>query len=101
MPNYTLEFHVLAREEVSDAYLYYESQKSGLGDNNFLESLDDIFNLILDNPNLFPKDFEEVRKALLKKFPFTIYYEVVEEQIFVYSVFHQSRNPEVWQRRVQ
>ena len=100
MPNYALKFHLLAREEVSDAYLYYENQKLGLGD-NFLENLDDIFNLILDNPNLYPKDFEEVRKALLKKFPFTIYYEIVEEQIFVYSVFHQSRNPENWRQRMQ
>lgn len=100
MPNYTLEFHLLAREEVSDAYQYYENQKPGLGD-DFFEALDHIFDLILDNPNLFPKDFEEVRKATLKKFPFTIYYEVVEDQIFVYSVFHQSRNPVDWQRRVQ
>lgn len=87
MPNYTLQFHRLVRDEVSDAYLYYQNQKSTLGD-AFLEALDDIFNLILDNPYLYLVEFEQVRKALLQKFPFSIYFEIVEEQILVYSVFH-------------
>ena len=100
MPNYSLQFHRLVRDEVSDAYRYYQSQKPKLGD-TFLEALDDIFNQIIDNPNLFPRDFEGVQKALLRKFPFSIYFEIIEEQIFVYSVFHQSRNPESWQERVQ
>ena len=99
MPNYTIQFHRLVRDEVSDAYRYYQSQKPKLGD-TFLEALDDIFNQIIDNPDLFPRDFEEVRKALLRKFPFSVYYEVIEEQIFVYSVFHQSRHPENWKNRL-
>jgi plasmid stabilization system protein ParE len=99
MPNYNLKFHLLAREEVSDAYHYYENQKSGLGD-EFLLALDEVFVLIVENPKLFQKDFDKVRKALLKKFPFSIYYEVFEKRVFVYSIFHQSRNPEDWQKRV-
>lgn len=100
MANFTLAFHILAREEVSDAYQNYESRRSGLGD-SFLESLDEIFDLIIENPNLFPIDFEEVRKAPIRKFPFTVYYEVVEEEVFVYSVFHQSREPSIWHKRMQ
>jgi plasmid stabilization system protein ParE len=100
MANFTLAFHVLAREEVSDAYQYYESRRPGLGD-SFFESLDEIFDLIAENPNLFPVDFEEVRKAPIKKFPFTIYYEMVEAEIFIYSVFHQSQEPSVWHKRMQ
>lgn len=98
MPNFTLSFHLLAREEVSDAYQYYEAQKAELG-NTFLAALDDALNLILENPKLHPIDFENIRKALLKKFPFTIYYEAIEDRIFIYSVFHQSRNPSIWQYR--
>ena len=98
MPNFTLSFHFLAREEVSDAYQYYETQRAGLGD-TFLATLDDALNLILENPSLHPIDFENIRKALLKIFPFSIYYETIEDKIYIYSVFHQSRNPTIWQDR--
>lgn len=100
MPNYALQFHRRVRDEVSDAYLYYQNQKSTLGD-AFLEALNNIFSVILDNPNLYPVEFHQVKKVVLQKFPFSIYFEIVEEQIFVYSVFHHSRNPESWQGRVQ
>lgn len=100
MPSYILQFHRLVRDEVSHAYQYYQNQKPKLGD-TFLEALDDIFNQIIDNPNLYPVDFEQVRKALLQKFPFSIYFEIVEEQIFIYSVFHQSQDPDKWRVRVQ
>lgn len=100
MANYTLAFHPSAGGEVRDAYRYYEDKKPGLGD-EFIDALDDLFNLITDNPNLFAFDFNKVRKSPLKRFPFSIYYEVFEDRIFVYSVFHQSRNPEVWKGRVQ
>ncbi|GJM16894.1 MAG: hypothetical protein DHS20C13_22210 [Thermodesulfobacteriota bacterium] len=100
MANHTLGFHPLAREEVREAYQFYESRKSGLGD-LFFRSLDDLFLQILDNPNLYPQDFETIRKAPLRKFPFTVYYEVIDDQVLVYSVFHQKRNPEEWLGRVQ
>jgi plasmid stabilization system protein ParE len=99
MANYVLAFHTLAREEVREAYQYYESEQKGLGQ-QFIDKLDALFNLLLENPHLFAKDFEEVRKAPMKKFPFSVYYEIVGDKIFVYSVFHQSRKPEDWKRRV-
>lgn len=45
--------------------------------------------------------FGEVRIAFLKKFPFGIHYvyKEKENQIIIYSVFHTSRNPEIWQER--
>lgn len=100
MPKYILEFHALAQEEVKDAYLYYESNSPGLGD-KFLDSLDTLFDLISENPKLYSTDFNEIRKAPLKKFPFSIYYEIVGDKILVYSVFHQKRNPDDWKGKAQ
>lgn len=100
MANYTLAFHPLVQEEVRDAYLFYESRKTGLGD-EFIDALDQHLHLISDNPNLFAVDFKEVRKAPLKRFPFSVYYEIYEDEIFVYSVFHQSRKPKDWKERTQ
>ncbi len=100
MPNYILQFHPLAQEEVKEAYLYYQDKQLGLGD-RLLDSLDHLFDLILGNPQLFAKDFQEIRKGPLEKFPFTIYYEISGNEIFVYSVFHQRRNPDAWKRRTQ
>ncbi|MEN0003939.1 MAG: type II toxin-antitoxin system RelE/ParE family toxin [Bacteroidota bacterium] len=98
MPNFQLRFHSLAREELREAYQYYETQQVGLGD-RFFEELDRIFDLIVDNPKLFAVDFEEIRKAPIQTFPFTIYYEAQDNDVFVYSVFHQGREPGSWKGR--
>lgn len=41
MAKFTLRFHDLAREEVRDAYQYYESKRAGLGE-QFLEEVDKV-----------------------------------------------------------
>lgn len=100
MANFTFTFHPLVQGEVRDAYQFYDSRKSGLGD-EFIDALDQILHLISENPNLFAVDFKEVRKAPLKRFPFSVYYEIYEDQILIYSIFHQSRKPEGWKERTQ
>ncbi len=55
--------------------------------------------IVLSNPLSFPKDFEEVRKVHIPKFPYAIFYEVVGQEVFIYAVFHQKREPDVWKDR--
>jgi plasmid stabilization system protein ParE len=39
------------------------------------------------------------RRALLKRFPYAVYFAVDNEIIVVLAVFHTSRDPESWRRR--
>ncbi len=40
---------------------------------NFLNCIDGAFNMIVENPNTFPKVYNDIRKFVVKKFPFVIY----------------------------
>lgn len=81
-----------------DAVDWYENERKDRGAKFFVAYLKTI-NIILANPLSFPKDFNEVHRAFIPQFPYTIYYEVVGQEIFIYSVFHQKREPDVWKDR--
>lgn len=44
--------------------------------------------------------FQELRVALVRRFPYAIVYRVDEDQITVVAVYHSRRDPRSWQRRV-
>jgi plasmid stabilization system protein ParE len=40
-----------------------------------------------------------MRRALLRRFPYAIFFEVGATEIVVYGVFHGARDPQSWRRR--
>ncbi len=46
-----------------------------------------------ETPFLYPFVHKEVRRALIHKFPFGVYYQTIEQSIVVLAVMHGSRNP--------
>ena len=59
---------------------------------------------ILENIESFPKAykiiFEDVRRAVVHKFPYLVLYIIEPSQVVVMAVFHSKRDPQVWQDRV-
>lgn len=66
----------------------------------FIDAMAQTLKHIEQRPELYAKVRRNVREALVQGFPYCIYYEVEEAWIDVIAVFHTSRAPEVWQRRV-
>ena len=81
-----------ANREIIDSYLYYESKSKGLGE-KFLENLEIYFERIQEYPKHYQIKRKPYREVFLKNFPFLIIYEIIENDIVVYAVFHSSRNP--------
>ncbi|MDY0082474.1 MAG: type II toxin-antitoxin system RelE/ParE family toxin [Ignavibacteriaceae bacterium] len=84
--------------ELDDAIEYYEIQLQGLG-KKFLDEVLDSIALITQFPDLFPKNSEHTRKAVLRKFPFNIIYTLFNDNIYIIAVAHQNRQPEYWIKR--
>ena len=100
MPNLTIEFHEFAREEISDAYNYYENKQFRLGI-KFFDAIEDTLDLILEHPEAFPLEFDTVRKAVVKKFPFIILFTTATDSvIYVVAVFHTGQAPSKWKKRL-
>jgi plasmid stabilization system protein ParE len=97
-----MNFPVRLREEaeldLAEAATWYESQRSGLG-NEFLDSVLEAFDHICGNPETYPMVHRSTHRALLPRFPFAVFYRVVESEIVVVAVMHGSRHPARWKTR--
>jgi toxin ParE1/3/4 len=54
---------------------------------------------IIINPDAFPEVFRGIRKAVVKRFPYCIYFRARGDIVVVLAVFHSARNPVFWQSR--
>jgi plasmid stabilization system protein ParE len=88
-----------ATDDVAEAYAWYEEREPGLGE-DFLRCVEACLMLVLRNPRLFPCALDDFRRALIRRFPFEIFYELTPEGLVVYSVFHCSQDPGKWRRRL-
>lgn len=84
-----------AEADITDAFIWYEDQQAGLG-KNFLDSVSKVLISISINPFSYQKVHKNVRRALLRKFPFGIFYTVEEDRVIVLGCFNQRRNVEEW-----
>jgi len=91
-----------AKSDVADAYLWYEDQSLGLG-LDFLRCVEAPLLSIQRTPLIYPIVYSTYRRALVRRFPFAIFFEIddAQNQSIVYSVFHCSQNPDKWRGRVQ
>ena len=88
-----------AQKDLEEAYGWYEDRRPGLGE-EFLGCVDARIQAIRRIPELYPKIYEKYRRSLVRRFPYTIFYEYANGKVYVYSIFHTSRNPEKWRNRL-
>ena len=98
--NYTLIFHRDVNSDIHDSFVWYETQRTGLGA-DFVLSLEATFENIMRNPERFPISEEDTRKALVFRFPFVVIYQILQEKILIIAVFHSSRNPQNYKSRFE
>ena len=51
------------------------------------------------NPLQFPAVFKNVRRALLRQFPYMLLFTIEGDTLLVIACFHASRDPRQWQQR--
>ena len=84
----------IAAQEFDNSIAHYEGKREGLGE-EFRAVIEQLFQRIADNPELFPQVRGEVHRAVvIRRFPFVIHFLVEPERIVILSVFHTSRDPE-------
>jgi plasmid stabilization system protein ParE len=88
----------LAEQDLVEAKTWYDEQRQGLGA-EFLDCVNDVFDTIRRMPELYGRVHHDIRRALVKRFPYGIFYRIDETQITVVAVYHASRDPRSWQAR--
>lgn len=93
-----LIFRPEARAEFDEAYDWYEGQRTGVGE-AFADQVQRVLDRIAAMPQVHAAVFGDVRKAVVQRFPYCVYYREEATCVRVLSVFHTSRDPQVWQGR--
>lgn len=87
-----------AERETLEAARWYEGESPGLGA-AFLEIVEKTLDAVVEAPLRFPLLHRDVRRALLKRFPYGVFFRVQPHRIRVISILHLARDPARWQQR--
>jgi plasmid stabilization system protein ParE len=79
---------------------WYEEQRPGLG-HEFREAVDTVIARIADNPLAYPDRYRGARRALLRRFPYVLWYRVLENLVVVLACVHGKRNPRAIRARLR
>jgi plasmid stabilization system protein ParE len=84
-----------AELEVFEAALRYERERAGLGF-RFEADVNSLFTRLLENPFQFPEIEEGARRALVRRFPYGVFFTVDNDTVTVLAVLHLHRDPDTW-----
>ena len=98
MSEYRLISEPAADLDVEAAFEWYENERPGLG-LEFLDELRASYNRIADGPLKYQELRGGIRRALLRRFPYAVYFAIEGDIVVVVAVLHASRDPAEWQRR--
>jgi len=85
-------------EDLADAAAWYEEQRQGLG-HEFLDEVLTMLSSIAETPLMYPNVHRNTRRAVIHRFPFSVYFRTEDATIVVVAVMHGSRNPRRWKSR--
>ncbi|MGH8595838.1 MAG: type II toxin-antitoxin system RelE/ParE family toxin [Gammaproteobacteria bacterium] len=88
-------YHPKVGRDLAAGFGYYEEQVEGLGE-KFLIAVDSGFDVIEHYPEMFAQVHGEVRRALVSRFPYAIFYRVESKRVVVLTVLHTARDPKLW-----
>ena len=89
-----------ASEDLFDGYCFYEDQADGIGV-YFVESLLVDIKSLEHNAGIHPIRYGKHHQLLAKRFPFAVFYRIVESTILVDAVLDCRRSPEWITKRLR
>ena len=89
-----------AEEEMNESAQFYERRSEGLGE-DFLDEVQHTVDSLLAFPQSGPVVSENLRRRILRRFPFGLLYAIEAERIVIVAVAHLKRRPGYWKDRVE
>jgi hypothetical protein len=96
----TLALSREAEEDLLEASAWYQEQREGLGI-EFLAATDEMFRRIEERPLLYEEIAHSVRRALVRRFPYSVYFQITGGGLYVVGVLAQRSSPSVWRFRTR
>jgi len=84
--------------DIEEAHQWYEKKRRGLGA-DFLVCVEAALERIRRSPEAYPRVYLELRRAVVRRFPYGMFYLIEADEIVVVGVFHVRRDPMNWRLR--
>jgi len=84
-----------AQSDAEDAAAWYEARRSGLGI-EFVFELDVALEQAAQSPEMYARQHGEVRRVLMRRFPYAVYFIWLDDSVEVLAVLHHRRVPGTW-----
>ena len=84
-----------AEQDIADAFLWYR-ERNELAADGFRAEVFDVIEHIGDSPLSRPADEEGNRHRVLKRFPYSVFYEVLGSTVMILAIAHHRRRPSYW-----
>ena len=88
----SLVIRLEAEQDLNEAYRWYERQFDGLG-REFVICIDAALSVLQRTPKISPKIYKDIRRALIRRFPYGIFYILERDKVIVLAFLHTSRDP--------
>lgn len=89
-----------AEADLTAVFAWYEDQRPGLGQ-EFLLGVEAAFAAMRRRPASFPAVRDEIRRAIVRRFPYGVFFLVDDRAVHVLAVLHAKRDPREWKRRTR
>ena len=90
----------LAEQDIVEAQRWYEEQRANLG-SEFGEAVDELLNRLGDSPLIYPAVYQGIHRAVLRRFPYLVYFAVAGDVVTVLTCLHSSRDPLILRSRAR
>jgi len=94
-----IQVQPLAVLDVEESAIWYEAQEIDLG-LEFILEIDAAIDYAVEAPKHYEEIYFGVRRFLLKRFPYAVYFLFENNTIEIIAVLHQHQSPTTWQSRI-
>lgn len=88
-----------AKHDILEAAQWYEERRQGLGA-EFVRAVDIVLGCIEERPERFLKAYRGLRRALVTRFPYAVYFAIMPTSALVLAVIHQRRDLKLLDARI-
>lgn len=97
MSEFTVVLAPAAENDIAEAFGWYQERNATAADAFRAEVFETIDRLV-EAPLSWPSDDEGNRTRVVKRFPYTVWFEVLGSTVTVLAIAHHRRRPGYWRR---
>jgi len=91
--SYEVQVRRAAELDIAEAQGWYETQQTGLGA-QFRSEVSRVIDRLAGAPLIYQVVHRDIRRAIVRRFPYLVWYRVAAETVIVLACTYAGRDPE-------